>query len=367
MITKEIIEIINEYGTEEQINNIKEDINSFIKNIKNIQNEIANQIHQIHLSENEDDDITIMYDDIHRIKGYLSKLKESNSKINYSNQSIDVSVQPESSFDRVVNVYILDDDLCSICNVKLQPYTIHYQSISNNEIEDKKIKWYRCPNCKKLFVLDCDADDFDFEKTNIEIDNKYYSVVPQINIYSVIVLSNTLKCSSKCKTKDIIAKIPVFIENGELSYVSVNASYCFDCNRFTILKDDFNNIKDVAACKVSDETSYYDNSSREEIDIVQRNSILFNYGYNVKSKSNLTQIQRRRILSSVIEANIMTRRNVIDHINTLIHRGEKIPSWKSATEKWISDKEFISNYEIGDLPEVIFNEIILKYRKQNIE
>ena len=55
----------------------------------------------------------------------------------------------------------------------------------------------------------------------------------------------------------------------------------------------------------------------------------------------------------------------INHINTLIDRGSKIPSWSNATQKWKEDKKFVSEYKSDSLPEVIFTNIILKYRNQN--
>lgn len=59
----------------------------------------------------------------------------------------------------------------------------------------------------------------------------------------------------------------------------------------------------------------------------------------------------------------MERRDVINHINTLIERGSKIPTWKTATQKWKEDKQFVADYKSDTLPDVIFNNIILKYRK----
>ncbi|MGN0290880.1 MAG: hypothetical protein ACI4C5_03030, partial [Lachnospiraceae bacterium] len=77
----------------------------------------------------------------------------------------------------------------------------------------------------------------------------------------------------------------------------------------------------------------------------------------------LSEQQRHIILSSIIEAQILTRREVIDHISILIERGSKIPNWKTATQKWKEDRQFVSEYQSNCLPEVVFNNIILKYRK----
>lgn len=35
-----------------------------------------------------------------------------------------------------------------------------------------------------------------------------------------------------------------------------------------------------------------------------------------------------------------------------------------ATQKWKQDREFVSNYKLGDLPSVIFDKVIKKYTYQ---
>lgn len=57
----------------------------------------------------------------------------------------------------------------------------------------------------------------------------------------------------------------------------------------------------------------------------------------------------------------MDRRDIVNHLTTLIERGSKIPNWNAATLKWKQDREFVSDYKLGDLPSVIFDKIIKKY------
>ena len=88
------------------------------------------------------------------------------------------------------------------------------------------------------------------------------------------------------KTRDILAKLPTINKQGELEYAEVSASYCQECNRFTILKEDYNAINGVIICKVQDETSEYKNSDTDTIEMAHRRSILANYGYNVQTKAD---------------------------------------------------------------------------------
>lgn len=141
----------------------------------------------------------------------------------------------------------------------------------------------------------------------------------------------------------------------------MSALYCFDCKKFTILKENFNSIKDIIMCKIIDETVESKLAKNDEIEIEQKKSLLYYYGYNVQTQKNLSEKQRQIILSSIIEANIMNRRDISNHLITLINRGSKVPKWKTATQKWKQDKEFVSNYKLGSLPSVIFDKIIKKY------
>ena len=188
------------------------------------------------------------------------------------------------------------------------------------------------------------------------------SKTENLDIYDIIVLSNITRCSSlNHKIKDVKISVPVLQENDNVSHVTICASYCFDCKRYTILKDTFNRIEGVILCQIIDETKQYDKDNNTDFEIEQSQSILYKYGYNVKSKQNLSQKQRQIILASLVESNILTRAEITSHLNTLIDRGNKIPSWKEATQKWKQDKYYVEKYKTENLPSVIFDKIILKY------
>lgn len=117
-------------------------------------------------------------------------------------------------------------------------------------------------------------------------------------------------------------------------------------------------------CKVIDETTTSTNTSLSELGIEPKNSILYQYGYNVKSKIDLPDKERHIILASLVEAKIATRMQIMDHLTILIERGSKRQNWKEATEKWKQDKYFVQSYKTENLPNVIFDKIILGYSKR---
>ena len=194
-----------------------------------------------------------------------------------------------------------------------------------------------------------------YESTDVNEDNT-------LDIFDVVVLSNTMKCSSKGHVaKDVNINVPVVHDDGSVNHQTILASFCKQCKRYTILKSDFKKIEGIILCEVIDETNPYNNDATDEFAIEQRESVLYKYGYNVQSKTNLSSKQRHIILASVIEANILTRRQIIDHLTTLIERGSKIPNWKDATLKWKEDKYYVQSYKTENLPNAIFDKIILKY------
>lgn len=189
-------------------------------------------------------------------------------------------------------------------------------------------------------------------------------IEPVLSLYDVIVLNNTLACDLNHKIYDITVALPVLNENGDINNITVLASYCEDCNRYTITKDVFNNINGVLMCQVIDKTSTYTDVIESDIEIDQHESLLYRYGYNVKTSKNLSTKQRHIIIASLVESGIMTRNQISDHLTMLINRGEKIESWKDATDKWKQDRYHIQSYKTYNLPSVITNRILLQYQNR---
>lgn len=186
-----------------------------------------------------------------------------------------------------------------------------------------------------------------------------------LDIHDIIVLQNTRKCSfNHHASKDVRAIIPILHSDGKVSSTTLLDSYCETCKRYTILKSDFDRVVDIVMCEVIDQTSAsVHNTNSDELEFKQRESILYRYGYNVKSKSSITTEQRHIILASVIEANILNRRQILDHLSMLIERGSKIPNWNEATKKWKDDRMYVQTYHLNEVPDVVFERIILKYKE----
>lgn len=366
MHLEEIIELLKKYQNEYWYPQTIEEINNSIQNISNtlkdVKTYLSNKLYEINSSDSTEDcnendmlsDIKLIKDKIKEIKG-ICPMIPVNKPCNEDTEII---------FDKNVRIYVTSDNLCPLCNYKLYPYTIYYQRNVNNKINSESVSWYRCSACHKLFVLDYDTEDFDFNDTNIILDKRFCDTIHPIDINSVIVLKNTLKCSFNHNTNDIIAKIPVLDKNGEVYYVETGVSYCSVCNRFTILKDEFDKISDIVTCKVIDETSSSNPGDQTQTNETENDgSILKYYGYNVQTQKNISEQQRHIILSSVIEAGIMSRGQVVDLLGINIKRKSTRPDCQLAIQKWKEDINFVNTYKTEELPKVVFDKIILKYKK----
>ena len=74
-------------------------------------------------------------------------------------------------------------------------------------------------------------------------------------------------------------------------------------------------------------------------------SILAAYGYSVNQQDGLTDEQRQRILSFVIDNGIMDRYECINHLEFCISIRRGKFNMRNAIDKWESDIEFLYKKE----------------------
>lgn len=258
--------------------------------------------------------------------------------------------------DEISNINLaiqrIQDELKFISNC-LMDDLLSYGKNTGIENKEKELELLKDSQSIREYINSFDILDFRNDYAD--------EVEPVLSLYDVVVLSNTLNCNLNHDVYDITVTLPVLDENGDINNITVLASYCKDCDRYIITKDIFNNIDGVLMCEVIDKT-YTINNSDDDTDIDQHESLLYRYGYNVKTSVNLSTKQRHIILASLVESGIMTRNQISDHLTMLINRGEKIESWKDATDKWKQDRYYVQDYKTYNLPSVITNRILLQYK-----
>lgn len=130
MIDK-FIDILVKYKSEKWCPDIAFNINNNIQDIicylKNIKKNLSHKIFEINLSDKiYDDNIIIdIQNDIKSIKELIKHFEKLKQNI------IDITSRIEQKviFDTQIYLYVIDDNLCPECNVKLYPLYIDYQKI----------------------------------------------------------------------------------------------------------------------------------------------------------------------------------------------------------------------------------------------
>lgn len=364
MFPKEIIDIIVKYQSKnDELSTINAAIDELIYQLNSINGNIKERINLLMSSVDTIKEEECLLRDSKILRNFISTL----STIDCDDNIIITPINAYNYRDNI-DIYICYDNVCPACNCKMEEESTQYTKIGLNGNTKGNLMIQKCPCCQMNFVIDYDLEGIDIEYTNIILHHDY-CIKDELNFNDIIVLSSVSGCLAKGHNiTDVWAKIPIIETNGSINYINKNVTYCRECNKYIMLKSDFIDIDAVIACQVIDQTIVSSISSTDdEIEISQKQSVLYQYGYNVKAKDKLTDKQRHIILSMVVESGILSRNQISSHLDTLIERGSKIPSWKEATEKWKQDRNYISKYKTENLPKIVTEKLILKYRMKRIE
>lgn len=141
------------------------------------------------------------------------------------------------------------------------------------------------------------------------------------------------------KLVGMTAYVPLYVSNIGLQQVQINVYYCEVCQRYYILESTYNSLKSRGniCCRVIDAKKLvynkYSNWATE--------AIIKQYGYNVNANENLSDYKRHVILEFIIQNEIMTKSEVIEHISWLIRSHIDKPKYRDAVEKWSRDYDYL--------------------------
>lgn len=355
-----LIEIINEYADEKDLSNIHKHFSELIDDLRAVKSNIIDKVNLINQSDEIDDSSIRMNDDIVIIKSDIIKLKELKSKINS-----EMSDERDNSFietdnnSKNIKLYLTDEDLCPACDVKLKDTITHFTPQSINGKIKSSINTMFCEACRRYFVNYLDIDGINFDKTNIELCYDYFNI---IDLYDVIVVSNILSCSSKGHhIKDVTALLKIILPDGQIKSIVVTLAYCEECNRYFMMKYNYELLEGVPICEIIDETKEATSNKKE---FGGKASKLNNLGYNVNCIENLSDIQRRIILALQLESQSMTKSEIESYLHFQIEKFSSRENCKTAITKWKSDLEYVSKYKVGEgYISGKINKFILKYTK----
>lgn len=182
------------------------------------------------------------------------------------------------------------------------------------------------------------------------------------NKISFLVRSQLKSCVSKNHSLDsIVVEIQVIDTNGTIKNVEVNGFYCNDCKLYYILESEYERIrrKGTPLCQIFEEIKYLNNVSNK-FDL-NYESILYSFGYNVNSQNNLSDKQRFKILTFIIDNSILSKSEVISYLNYFINMRIGRKEYQNAIDKWRNDIKSLNNYKSIKIDKKVDAIRVIKY------
>ena len=128
----------------------------------------------------------------------------------------------------------------------------------------------------------------------------------------------------------------------------IDAFFCYNCNLYFISESQFMALenKGIILCNVYKYREYKEIKGKLDSGELRPESMINKLGYNVDAKKNLSEQERRRILEMAIDNGVMSRSEVISHLewNIKIRKNEK---YNNAKKKWQSDINFLRSQNGG--------------------
>ena len=84
------------------------------------------------------------------------------------------------------------------------------------------------------------------------------------------------------------------------------------------------------------------------------------YGYNVSQANGLSRENRKKILSAIIDNEIVSKSEIISYLDLFIKQRASMGNMQMAVAKWKEDREFVRNYGSKQYTEV---DVKALYRK----
>ena len=372
MLDEQIINILLKYKNEnsQEIANINNAINSIKGELESVHNHLTTEFSKEIASIEEDGDMN-MFQDIQSLKKYIrnfnSYLLPVNNMVNLksgegnNNISNATSSQPPKVSEKPLELYLTPDSVCPLCEAPMWEIDEYYYDYHENK--PKKISILKCDVCGRKYVT---FDEIEYLKkdnkyTSLTLYNDYFHI---LNIYDTITVQvkKTLgHCINKGhKFSDITIQVPVVYESGEVDFEVLPATYCEQCQKYMVLKSDFDNVIGIILCKVIDET-YESKNSSDGFSFEDRQSKLYQHGYHAQSKNALTEEQRHIILSSLLNARIMKKGEISSYLKDLTVRYKNNHNFSEAIKRWNDDYKFMRSLSCENLPSHVADKIVLKF------
>lgn len=237
--------------------------------------------------------------------------------------------------------FIEDDD---ICKIKAGVITSAGVGFVSDLMIDFVTLWEGNKGEICRFIVETIEDLIDADEKTKQIRTK--STEEPIDYEDFFIHSNNTDCFHSCIK--VMATMPIY-SNGKETTISFIADYCPECGIYYISENTYyNEILPTGRllCPVMSLDEYLDyrkqNYSNGELRV---HSIINMLGYNVNSKVNLSEHERRTILKYAIGFGYISKKLTIFYLQTFIKKASPKETMKKAISKWKSDLQWVMTFD----------------------
>lgn len=181
---------------------------------------------------------------------------------------------------------------------------------------------------------------------------------------TAIVLSDNRKCTNNNHTIiDLNAILRIVQSDGKIINHIIPAAYCEICDTYFVLKRDYKIAKEhgTILCPVIDMTEQTI-SKKAMVTLSTSESRIHQLGYNVKRGNGYTREQRQLILANILENTNISKHEIESCILRPMMQHKNQLNYAEAVKAWQQDLEFVKNYKLGDIPDVVIKKIVIGKR-----
>lgn len=265
-----------------------------------------------------------------------------------------------------INHYYIEPCKPSNCRKITDVINLFYRNGTRKQF-DKDYQDYLCWCTRFAKIVENNAIAPDFIEENayrVDTSTIPNDIVKDFESIDFIVKSNLFSCQTNHhEVYAIIGKVPILGKNGRIFETLIPASYCLQCNCFSITEHSYELLNDLGfiQCKVIDEKRFHlirDNKSDSD-KYAHAESILKQHGYNVISTIGLCDEEREDILKSIIEDKSLSPSIIVSYLEAFIAQKKGLYNYQAAVSKWRHDCAFVEKYKNEEKTIVNINSIKL--------
>ena len=246
----------------------------------------------------------------------------------------------------------LDVDYADIDNNTLLSY-LSLQEWAEKQSENEKLERAYSSiiseleeELKERHIRDCTLINQDV--TDIQDKHEYG---PGTILY---IYAGSVKCLSDHSSliESVSAEIPSIYDDS----IRINAYYCPECKIFFIKQSEY--LSYIQKYKYLPVRMKYRNPVKKDADFNREDySFLSLAGYTVRKESEVPDNIRHMILIRLMEIGV-TKHEIITHLDMLIKTNGNRSNMENAKKKWLSDLEFVRDYNINSQRIVPISKIV---------